>query len=69
VVAIELICACQGLDFRRPLRPGRGVRAAYEAVRALVPTLDADRPPAPDIARLAAALRAGVLEELEPEAG
>jgi histidine ammonia-lyase len=68
VVAIELICACQGLDFRRPLRPGRGVRAAYEAVRALVPTLDADRPPAPDIARLATALRAGLLEELEPEA-
>jgi histidine ammonia-lyase len=44
------------------------VRAAYEAVRALVPTLDADRPPAPDIARLATALRAGLLEELEPEA-
>jgi histidine ammonia-lyase len=67
VVAIELLCACQALEFRQPLRPGRGVREAYDAVRALVPALAADRPPAPDIERLAEALRAGLLEALAPE--
>jgi len=68
VVAIELLCAAQGLDFRKPLRPGRGVETAYAAVRGLVPTLAADRPPSPDIEALAAALREGLLDELAPEA-
>jgi histidine ammonia-lyase len=68
VVAIELICACQALDFRRPLRPGAGVEAAREAVRELVPTLEEDRPPSPEIERVAVALRAGLLDDLEPEA-
>jgi histidine ammonia-lyase len=68
VVAIELLCACQALEFRRPLQPGYGVRAAYVAVRELVPRLDADRPPAPDIERLSGALRDGLLEHLVPEA-
>ena len=68
VVAIELICACQALEFRRPLRAGRGVEAAYAAVRAVVPPLEADRPPAPDIQRLSAAVREGALEDLVPDA-
>jgi histidine ammonia-lyase len=67
VVAIELLCACQALEFRKPLRPGRGVQGAYDAVRALAPALTADRPPAPDIEQLAAALRAGLLDALAPE--
>jgi histidine ammonia-lyase len=67
VVAIELLCAAQGLEFRRPLRPGRGVAAAYAAVREIVPPLDADRPPSPDIEALAGALRAGLLDALAPE--
>jgi histidine ammonia-lyase len=41
------------LEFRKPLRPGKGVQAAYEQVRGLVPALADDRPPAPDIERLA----------------
>ena len=49
VLAIEALCAAQGLDFRAPLMPGRAVAAAHAAVRALVPHLDSDRPPAPDI--------------------
>jgi histidine ammonia-lyase len=67
VVAIELIAACQALEFRLPLRSGGGVDAAYEAVRALVPALGADRPPAPDIERLAHAIAAGLLEGVVPE--
>jgi histidine ammonia-lyase len=42
VLAIELLCAAQGLDFRAPLRPGRGVAAAHERVRGVVPHVDQD---------------------------
>ena len=49
VVAIEALCAAQGIDFRAPLRPGAGVAAAHAAIRTRVPHLDADRPPSPDI--------------------
>jgi histidine ammonia-lyase len=62
VVAIELLCAAQMLEFRKPLKPGRGVLKAYEQVRALVPALADDRPPAPDIERLAVAVLAGGLD-------
>ena len=67
VIAIELLCAAQGLDFRAPLRPGQAVATAHARMRALVPTLTTDRPPAPDIARLSAALAAGLLDDLIPE--
>jgi histidine ammonia-lyase len=60
VVAIELLCAAQLLEFRQPLKPGKGVQAAYAQVRALVPALTADRPPAPDIERLAELVLAGL---------
>ncbi len=50
VIAIEALCAAQGIDFRAPLRPGAGVAAAHAALRARVAHLDSDRPPSPDIA-------------------
>jgi len=59
VVAIELLAAAEGLEYRAPLLPGRGARRAYEAVRAHAPRLNGDRPLAPDIERVAAALRRG----------
>ncbi len=37
VLAIELLTAAQALDFRKPLRPGRGVKAAHACVRDSVP--------------------------------
>lgn len=67
VVAIELICAAQGLDFRQPLQPGKGVAAAHAAVRGIVPTLTVDRPPSPEIEALAIALRDGLLDDLARE--
>ena len=33
VVAIELLCGAQGLEFREGLRPGRGVAAAHDFIR------------------------------------
>jgi histidine ammonia-lyase len=59
VVAIELLVASEGIDTHRPLRSGEGVEAAHAAVRRLVPPLADDRPLAPDIAAVAAAIAAG----------
>src|SRR5208337_1280484 len=43
VLAIELMCAAQGLEFRRPLKSSREVERAHDAVRAVVPKLEEDR--------------------------
>src|ERR671920_732252 len=49
VLAIELMCAAQGIDCRAPLRPGRGVARAHADVRKLVPPLERDRVLSTDI--------------------
>jgi histidine ammonia-lyase len=59
VLAIELLCAAQGLDYRAPLRAGRGAAQGLALVRELVPPLEHDRVLADDIARLTDAIRAG----------
>jgi histidine ammonia-lyase len=61
VVAIELLCAAQALDFHRPLRSGARVERAHAIVRGVVPRLDSDRPPAPDIEAIAGLIRTGAL--------
>ncbi len=42
VLAIELLTAAQALDYRKPLRPGRGVQIAHEAVRERIPHREED---------------------------
>ena len=42
-LAIEMFAAAQALDFRKPLKPGRGVGAAYEAIRKHVTYIATDR--------------------------
>src|SRR5579884_426354 len=65
VVAIELLAGAQGLEFLRPLRPGRGVARAYRAVREIAPPLAGDRSLTADIERVTAALREGAFEPEE----
>lgn len=65
IVAIELMCAAQMLEFRKPLKPGVGVQKAYERVREHVPMLVQDRVLAPDIARLTQAVKDGVFATIE----
>lgn len=43
VLACELLCAAQGLEFLRPLMPGRGVAAAYGCLRRRVAPAANDR--------------------------
>jgi histidine ammonia-lyase len=59
VLAAELVCAAVGLDYRRPLKPGRGLARAHERVRAVVAEQTADRPPADDLAAVAALIVEG----------
>jgi histidine ammonia-lyase len=61
VIAIEILAACQALDFVAPLLPGRGVLAVHEAVRRSVPFMERDRVLADDIRTLEALVRDGSL--------
>jgi histidine ammonia-lyase len=61
-IAIELLSAAEGIEFRRPLKGGVGVEEAYERVRSISEAVDADRSMSPDIARVAAAIRDGVFD-------
>jgi histidine ammonia-lyase len=53
ILAIELLCACQGIDLLAPLQTGTLAKKAYDAVRAASPKVTADRPLAPDINAIA----------------
>jgi histidine ammonia-lyase len=66
VVAIELLCASEGVERHRPLRSGHGVEHAIGRIRARVPRLIADRPPSPDIAAIAGLIRDGALSTPAP---
>ncbi len=44
VLAMELLCACRALEFRRPLAAGAGSERLYGAIRRLVPAPEGDRP-------------------------
>ncbi|MEZ6212056.1 MAG: aromatic amino acid lyase [Phycisphaerales bacterium] len=59
VVAIELLCAAQAIEHQRPLKSGAGVERAFETIREVVPCLDADRSPSPDIAAIVELILAG----------
>jgi histidine ammonia-lyase len=61
VLAIELMCAAQALDFRRPLKSGKGVEAAHAAIRSRVPFLEEDRELHRDISTLRSLLDSGEL--------
>jgi histidine ammonia-lyase len=65
VIAIEMLCAAQMLDFRKPLKPGAGVQKAYEQVRSYVSKLENDRVLSPDIAKITEAIKEGVFDVME----
>lgn len=74
VVSAELLCGVQGIELLKPLSPGRGVRWLVERIRLLedpaITPLTEDRPPAPDLERLARAVAAGELDPMEfPQVG
>jgi histidine ammonia-lyase len=70
VLAVELLTAAQALDFRRPLRPGRGVEAAHQFLRDRVPHREHDDDFQEDVARCLDLVQSGALvEAVEAEVG
>ena len=63
VLAIELMCGAQGIDFRAPLRPATAVGRAHNRVRAVVARLDRDRVMSGDIELIAGEIFAGRFDE------
>lgn len=68
VLAIELFSAAQALDFRKPLKPGKGVEIAHKFVREAIPHAQTDHYFKDDINIAVALLQKGeMLEKVEKE--
>jgi histidine ammonia-lyase len=59
ILAIEVLCACQALEFAKPLETSPPLMAVYRKVRERVAPYDHDRFLAPDIEAVAAMVREG----------
>jgi len=64
VLAIELLAACQGVDFRTPLKSSASLEKAKSMLRELVPFYDQDRYFAPDIEKAGSLITSGALNSL-----
>ena len=62
VIAVEILCACQGIDLLAPLTTSPALAGAHARVRSIVAPLAADRPPAPDIDAIAQLVASGALQ-------
>ncbi len=70
VLAMELLCATQGLEFLLPLLPGRGIYEAYRVVREKVPPIQGDRRFSKDIQKIHSLIESGeLLRSVEEIAG
>jgi histidine ammonia-lyase len=57
ILAIELICAAQGVDLRKPALPSPANQQLVTAIRQVCPLLTTDRPMGPDIEAVALLIR------------
>lgn len=64
VITIELLAACQGIDFQAPLQTGIEARKAYALVRSVSRVVDKDRALAPDIAAVAQLVAKGEFQNI-----
>jgi histidine ammonia-lyase len=62
VLAIELLCATQGVDLRAPNKPNRALQAVHAAIRDRVAMMEQDRALSLDIAAVRALLDDGTIE-------
>ncbi len=64
IVAIELLAAAQGIDFRAPLKTSFKLQAAHDEIRSRVPVYDHDRLFAPDIESIRQLVQSGFFLDL-----
>jgi len=70
IFAIELMAGAQALDFRKPMKPGKGTQAAYDVIRKHVRHLDEDRPLYNDIINMTKVVESReILESVERAVG
>ncbi|MDH3540949.1 MAG: histidine ammonia-lyase [Acidimicrobiia bacterium] len=63
VLAIEILCAAQGLEYRKPLLPSPRIRAVVDRIRQVVPPLEDDRQISTEIEQVATMVATGELLE------
>lgn len=63
IVAIELLAACQGLDFQKPLKTSPILQQIHQLVRKQVAFYEEDRFFAPDIAKAKHLVQSGIIRE------
>ena len=61
VIGIEMMCAAQAFEFRKPRKPGKGTMAAYQQIRKHVEPLKDDRSLHADIKKMAELVKSGAL--------
>ncbi|MGZ5650367.1 MAG: histidine ammonia-lyase [Usitatibacter sp.] len=66
IVAIELLAAAQGIDFRRPRKTSETLEEAHAAIRRVAPHLDGDRFLALDIEAVTPLVREGMFVRFCP---
>jgi histidine ammonia-lyase len=66
IVAIEILCAAQGIDLRRPVETSQPLRRVMETLRAKVAFWDIDREMAPDIAAAKELVNSPLFREITP---
>lgn len=64
VLGIELLCACQALEFLKPLRTTEPLEKVYLEVRKVVQAWDSDRYMSPDIEAACALVKSGKLVDI-----
>ncbi len=69
ILAAELMCAAQGIDYRRPLRSGAGVEDVHALVRSRAATLDGDRSLTAGMEALLGLVRSGVVARVTRTVG
>jgi histidine ammonia-lyase len=61
VVAIEYMCACQGIDYLAPLKPSGPLNEAHKTIRGVVSKLEDDRPLSADILKIRELMHSGAI--------
>ncbi|MFY9536714.1 MAG: histidine ammonia-lyase [Bacillota bacterium] len=69
ILAIELMCACQALEFQGPEKLAPGTRKVYDLVRQVLPSLEEDRWLHPDIEAVTELVAEGRIAEVAVAAG
>jgi histidine ammonia-lyase len=67
ILAVELLAACQGIDFRRPLRTSPLLEEAKALLRRRVPFYDKDRYFSPDIEAAQRLIQSATYNQFMPE--